>query len=271
VYYEDDNILIRRYQHHDEAPVKTIFREGMASLIPKFFKEFALPPFFVLSTFGVVWAANFWIVPRLANTAISKKSGSKNTDYAIFVAVSAVSIVFSCLSLHHYVATWFNRYIQESIDGDLSKIPSIYFSGVGDFLVAIDKQSEQVIGCIGGQDHDDQRSLPIGESDKGATDATKQQAKYEIRRMSVSLLHQRRSIAKRLVSTMEELLIRRHKLSGSEDDQNILIYLTCSSVQRPAHKLYSRCGYKLTDVSSFGVYRLLGLSFYRYESAVEIK
>jgi GNAT superfamily N-acetyltransferase len=105
--------------------------------------------------------------------------------------------------------------------------------GKGCFLVAVlDTRSEQngsstsagsIVGIVGGHARDD--------DDDGV---------IELRRMSVSSKQQGMGLGKRLIRRLEV------------ECQPSKMYLTCTSMQNTAHRLYSRAGFTLTTTSTPG-------------------
>jgi ribosomal protein S18 acetylase RimI-like enzyme len=117
----------------------------------------------------------------------------------------------------------FHGYIHQSVETDLSSIPSVYQTNGGSFLVAVDTQNE-VLGTVGGEskeDNDDRKT-------------------FELRHMSVDPRARGQGLAKRLVQRLEKDL-----------DNMSTLFLTCSSILYAANRLYRSQGFLLTKEDSF--------------------
>jgi hypothetical protein len=215
VYYEDGDILIRRFEEGDETSVKALFREGMQSNIPATLTKFVTSPFFGVTTIGSALVVNR-LVLRVADHAFSPSPNNNNvtkksSNWWFALAASAASVIWSYVFLSQNVRAGYGHFIQSAIDDDLSEISSVYFTGNGNFVVAIDKHSQRIVGCIGGHD----RSSNKNEEYKSLHGPPPTSDMYEIRRMAVATTHRRRSVAQRLVSNLENSLLENHNSSSS--------------------------------------------------------
>lgn len=226
---ENDGIIIRRYESSDEDQVKLLFRTGMESLIPATYeavvKHHAVP----LTSLPVV-------VAGAAGAAINRSMMGKRSS----LLVVAAAAVLPATGLYYYVKYKYGKYIQASLQDDLSKIEQVY-SGKSCFLVAVDTRSENgtsyIVGMVAGHARDD---------DDGV---------IELRRMSVSSKRRGLGLGTRLVQRLEEEM----KPFTSK------MYLICTSTQYAAHRLYGSAGF-MRKVSATASWVLQNsIEFYRYE------
>lgn len=197
------DLIIRRYQPTDKDGVHSVYRKGMEFNMHNGLNSLATNPMvlFPLISFATVTG---WLT--------SRKSCSRHVSF--MAAVSAALIPFA--SLYLYGRSKYRGLIKKSLETDLSEIEQIY-NGRGCFLVAVDTDSQQIVGTAGAQAKDE----------KGV---------FELRRVFVDIDQHRRGIARKLLAALETEI------------QPRLIYLTCSSTQYAAHGLYRNTGYKLKEV-----------------------
>ena len=157
-----------------------------------------------------------------------------------------------------------------------------FTNNCGNFLVAIDKATGEIIGCVGGHDRtvdylqDNNNKNKNNNVDQTSMAMTPAVVVVEVRRMGVNPSFHRRSVAKKLMSTLEQSLVqhassstvaaatttttttclqdsnknKQHQNSSKEEKKNndeILLYLTCSNLQAPALRLYQSFGYTMTQ------------------------
>jgi GNAT superfamily N-acetyltransferase len=142
--------------------------------------------------------------------------------------VVAAAALVPATGLYYFIKSKFGMYIQRSIDDDLSMISAVYNNGKGCFLVAVEKQSnnnntgkDKIVGIIGGHDRQD--------------------GVVEIRRMSVSYASQGVGLGRKLIKRLEE------------ECRPAKMFLTCTSMQYAAHRLYSKAGFVLQDTFTPGI------------------
>jgi GNAT superfamily N-acetyltransferase len=225
----DDGIIIRRYESSDNEQVKLLFRTGMESLIPATYealvKHHALP----LTSLPAV-------VAGAAGAAINRSIMGKRSS----LLVVAAAAVLPATGLYHYVKYKYGKYIQASLQDDLSMIEQVY-SGKSCFLVAVDTRSENgticIVGMVAGHARD---------CDDGV---------IELRRMSVSSKRRDLGLGTRLVQRLEEECKPSSKM----------MYLICTSTQYAAHRLYAGAGFirKVSATSSWWFQN--SIEFFRYE------
>lgn len=117
--------------------------------------------------------------------------------------------------IYRFTQKLLDGYITKSIESDLSQIEQVY-GKKGRFLVAVDTtDGNRIVGHVAGEPKED--------------------GVYELRRMSVVLQRQRSGLGKRLIQQLEA------------DLQPRRMYLTCSSAQYAAHRLYERMGFQLKE------------------------
>jgi GNAT superfamily N-acetyltransferase len=225
---EDDGIIIRRYESSDKEQVKLLFRTGMESLIPATYealvKYHALP---LTSLPAVVAAA--------AGAANNRSMMGKRSS----LLVVAAAAVLPATGLYYYVKYKYGKYIQASLQDDLSKIEQVY-SGKSCFLVAVDTWSENgttsIVGMVAGHARDDDGVI-------------------ELRRMSVSSKRRGLGLGTRLVQRLEEeCKPYTHKM-----------YLICTSTQYAAHRLYGGAGFIRKVPATASWWFQNSVEFYRYE------
>jgi len=123
-------------------------------------------------------------------------------------------------TIHSY---WL-AYVREALQGDLSDegIRSTY-TDTGGFWVAVDSETNSVLGCVGAQRISDNVC--------------------ELRRMSISMKARKRGIAQLLIWWLEEWAV------GCGFSQ---VVLTTGSVMVPAKALYLAAGYELYEIKQMG-------------------
>jgi GNAT superfamily N-acetyltransferase len=236
-------ILIRPFQEGDLEQVHDLFRRGLASLVPVMTRKIAFQPAFgaVIVLFAVVVnrvvaKATAVLLARISQsstpstaTNLASQSGGILTMLPWIASMGAV--VLPLWFTNHGIHQAFGKYIQRSIDTDLSDIPGVYQKNGGAFLVAIDSSSNKIVGMVGGENKSEEHADGV----------------YELRRMSVDVKLQRKGIGRRLVESLEKELL--------PDCRQI--YLTTSSVQAAAHVLYKRAGFvsaKTNPIPSSALY-----------------
>mmetsp|Transcript_21866 Transcript_21866/g.60794 ORF Transcript_21866/g.60794 Transcript_21866/m.60794 type:complete len:406 (+) Transcript_21866:1-1218(+) len=312
-YYQDDTILIRRFQEGDQEPVQQVFRNAIESNIPWAIYKFSTSPAFGLGALALAGLAQGLIrlTARVAvvsllgsssssNSNTNNSASNNNTTTRTVDALAWTGSVAAAAGLYHYfrekITTGYQGFIETEIKNDLSNIPAVYLKPRGTFLVAIDPQSQEIVGCIAGQDKndapkDDQRDTDDKESyySSSRNPAFANHWQFEIRRLAVRDTHRRRKLAQRLLAILEERLLDGSKKGSITKDTTtsmvssststsvlfpgMLLFLTCSSNQVPAHHFYAKLGYQRTQAflppKAPGWIRWFGFQMYRYERRFE--
>ena len=238
--------------------------------------------------------SHWWLPISSSPTTSSSRSSNPTTNPGMPLWVPWTA---SCLSLgllvtacRSSITTVFGRFIQASIQSDLSNIPSVYFpsdddndknnknKNIGTFVVAVDQTSGRIIGCVGGefkhQNKDENNEEPRKEdpdnlcatnqeeeeSSQASSKSKKNTVVVELRRMVVDPAVHGRAVGRKLVATLESILwnqvvvVQKNTLqptnpsSSSQNDPFVLhLTLTCSNIQVPAHKLYTKAGFTHTQ------------------------
>ncbi len=131
----------------------------------------------------------------------------------------------------------FTSWIQQVLEHEDMQSPEQLqerFGGKGVFLVAEDSTTGTLLGMV-------------------AAESTPKGGVFELRRMSVHTQAQKRGIGQQLIRRLE------HELGPTKQQ----IYLTCSSVQYAAHRLYESMGFIKTKTRKYGKWQ--GIQFFRYE------
>jgi GNAT superfamily N-acetyltransferase len=215
---DDDGIIIRRYQSSDQEQVKHIFRTGMESNIFAAYTAVVRHPIAALPL-TCLTAITAGVTHHICNmtSVLGRNDNNKQQSSPVLVVVVAAVAVLPATGLYYLLKSKFGMYIQASLDDDLSKIEEVY-SGKGCFLVAVDtaKQSAgAIVGIVGGHDREN--------------------GVIELRRMAVLSTKRGTGLGLRLIRRLEE------------ECQPVKMYLTCSSIQYAAHRLYSRAGFLLKE------------------------
>ncbi len=216
----DNEIIIRDFEPKDLDRVKSLFRAGMMGHIPTLTKllirhRLVTPDL----THPLVLAFPVW--------ALTPWQSSKQRNVSSFLLYLGATVVSSIgwLAYHSYLSpTLFADYIQYSIDTDISDIPSVYQAKGGMFLVAVTKDSDVVVGMVGGE-RKEIEVLQDGEV----------RNVYEIRRLSVGAEARGKGLASRLLHSLQERIPKSSRL-----------FADCTNVQPTAQKLYSKSGFNLT-------------------------
>jgi GNAT superfamily N-acetyltransferase len=214
---DDDGIIIRRYQSSDQEQVKHIFRTGMESNIFAAYTAVVRHPIAAMPL-ACLTAVTAGVTHNICNmtSVLGRNDNNKQQSSPLLVVVVAAVAVLPATGLYYILKSKFGMYIQASLDDDLSKIEEVYNNGKGCFLVAVDtnKQSAgDIVGIVGGH-----------ERENGV---------IELRRMAVSSTKRGTGLGQRLIRRLEE------------ECQPLKMYLTCTSIQYAAHRLYSRAGFLL--------------------------
>jgi len=196
---QNNDIFIRRYQPSDKDDVRKIFRKSMLSNSWNVFVAAARSPLIGMPLLSWTTLVGF----------LSRKS-TMLRPYSLVATLSAALVPLG--GIYYAMRHLSGRYIQMSLEDDLSKIEQVY-SSQGCFLVAVDSKTNQIVGAVGGQD-----------KDKGC---------FELRRMCVATDQHRRGIGQQLIHALHDIL------------QPQKMFLSCTSIQYAAHKLYERAGYVL--------------------------
>ena len=203
---EGDGITIRRYEPSDEEQVKNLFRTGMESNIGAAYAAIVKHPYVALPLTSL---------PAVVAGAVNRSIGKRSSLWV------AAATLLPATGLYYFLKYKFGKYIQASVEDDLSKIEEVY-SGKGCFLVAVDTRvpseianggAGSIVGIVGGQARDD--------------------GVIELRRMSVSKQQRGLGLGTRLIERLEE------ECKPSTKS----MCLTCISIQYAAHRLYSRAGF----------------------------
>lgn len=213
-----DDITIRHFQPEDLEQVQFLFRQGMLSLVPVMVKELI-----TLKLTSVTWDHPYIMTAPLL--AVGWQHAPWSLVLRLYTGV-VLTVKLAWLIFYYFKSRKdFRRYIQSSIDTDLSNIPSLYQTNGGCFLVATANKEERVVGMVGGEYKEEKSNKRI----------------YELRRMSVDPRMRGLGIGKRLVRRLEKEL-----------DQLSMIFLTCSNLQPPAQALYKGQRFQLKSKSSPG-------------------
>jgi ribosomal protein S18 acetylase RimI-like enzyme len=221
-----DAITIRDFQPEDIDQVKALFAAGMFPLLWEAFKADRHARLTEID----------WRHPFIIPAPLLALGMQQSWDRPMLIYIGAVVCGFFLSSSVSYFKSrkGFHGYVQQSIQTDLSSIPSVYQTNGGNFSVAADSQN-QILGMVGGEFKED--------NDGGKT--------YELRRMSVDPRARGQGLAKRLVQQLE-----------NELDNLSTFFLTCTSIQYAANRLYQSQGFRLTKEES---YPGMALKYRRYE------
>jgi ribosomal protein S18 acetylase RimI-like enzyme len=212
---DQDGFTIRHFQPEDIDQVKAVFAAGMIPLIWEAFKTDRRS---ILTDFH-------WRHPFIITAPLLGMGWQQGWDRFPLIFIGAALTVFFLSSTISFfkMRKEFHGYIQQSVETDLSSIPSVYQTNGGSFLVAVDTQNE-VLGMVGGE---------LKEDNDG-------RKTFELRRMSVDPRARGQGLAKRLVQRLEKDL-----------DNMSTLFLTCSSIQYAANRLYKSQGFLLTKEDPF--------------------
>ena len=128
------NVTIRTFQESDALRTKELFRAGMESLLPNFYRLALLRP----AVSQAVWAIS-------ATLSISLLLTDRLILLPVVVFVSAAYAGCVC----YYVKDRMVAYIQSEIETNLVDIPKTYKGGT--FLVAVLNEHGPIIGMVGGE------------------------------------------------------------------------------------------------------------------------
>ncbi|GAX22839.1 hypothetical protein FisN_24Lh122 [Fistulifera solaris] len=217
---------IRRYQPSDHEQVRILFRQGMESLMGDAALATIQAPALAVPT--LLWSSTVAVL-------VSRRSTFRPWFYTVCSGLVAASIpvAIGC----YLTIQGFSSWIQHVLEQEDMKSPEhlqIRFGGNGVFLVAEDDATGTLLGMV-------------------AAESTPQDGVFELRRMSVQAQAQKRGIGKQLIRRLE------HELGPTKQQ----IYLTCSSVQYAAHRLYETMGFIKTKTQNYGKWQ--GIRFFRYE------
>jgi GNAT superfamily N-acetyltransferase len=128
------NVTIRDFEESDALRTKELFRAGMESLLPSFYK---------LALFRNAFSQAVWA------TSATFSIGLLLTDRLVFlpVVVSVSAAYAGCLC--SYVKSRIAVYIKSEIETNLVNIPNAYKGGT--FLVALLNEHGPIIGMVGGE------------------------------------------------------------------------------------------------------------------------
>jgi GNAT superfamily N-acetyltransferase len=247
-------IIIRPYQGGDLEQVHHLFRRGMESLVPEMTRKIARVWCFHRAAFAVVVnrvavKATSAIAARVSRASTPSTTTNVAWQGSILATLpwiaSIGAVMLPLWFTNHVILQAFGKYIQRSIDTDLSDIPGVYQKSGGAFLVAVDTSSDKIVGIVGGENKSEDHADGV----------------YELRRMSVDSKLHRRGIGRRLVESLEKELL----------PDCCRIYLTTSSVQAAAHSLYKRAGFVSVKAdpipSSAPLFVRQALTIYRFEKS----
>lgn len=223
------SIVLRRYKPTDHAQICVLFRQGMEAMFPAVWRSTVRAPAIFLPI-----AFSTTVLTTLTRVVATKKLSAT-------LAVAALTTVLPLAAIWIKISEGFGKYITDCLEkDDLSspeKLQEVY-GGKGAFIVAL--QGDKLIGMVGGQDQAKKETPGI----------------FELRRMSVQREVQRSGVARLLVQKLEEEL-------GSSKKK---IFLTCSSAQYAARRMYSKCGFECLKEFQFGSwFTKQGVSFFRFE------
>jgi RimJ/RimL family protein N-acetyltransferase len=206
------DVTIRTFQDADAPRVKELFRLGMYSLVPTFYKwRLIYSP-----VSQAVWGASVGILGALL---ITKR----------FQGTWAVALLFVAYTgyLRYSVSKAIKVYVDSETEKNLSSVSDTYLKTGGTFLVAVDKHSGQVVGMVGGEN---------------TTKKDGDTMIIELKRMSVDTTVHSRGVGTELV---KELQVYARKLGFQK------MVLTCTTAQVAANRLYPQCGFTLIKQISF--------------------
>jgi len=215
-----DSIIIRDFEPGDLERVKILFRNGMISHVPTLIK------LLTKHRLASIDLAHPLVISLPFATLASRPSSTKNGFSAFLVYVGAALLSsLGWFAYHSYLSPkLFTSYINYSIDSDISNIPTVYQSKKGVFLVAATKDTNTVVGMVGGEF----KGTELGD------DGTHRNV-YEIRRLSVGPEAQGRGVGRLLLGALQEKLQQRSR-----------VFADCTNLQPTAQRLYARNGLELT-------------------------
>lgn len=159
------------------------------------------------------------VVPLVTASALAADVARRlTTKLSTVWAVGLGTLAMGIGYLYCAIRQGFIGYVQSSLKDDMNRIEEVY-KYPGCFLVAVDTEDgDKIIGTIAGEAKD---------PDKGV---------YELRRMSVSAQRRRSGLGRRLVQQLESEL------------KPSMMFLTCTTIQYAAHRLYERSGFSLRKI-----------------------
>jgi ribosomal protein S18 acetylase RimI-like enzyme len=205
------DVTIRTFREADTPRVKELFRLGMYSLIPAFFKlKLVYSPIS-----QAVWGVSIGI---LGGLAFAKR-------FRDMWAVALLGVTYAGY-LRYAVSKSFKSYVDSETDINLSSVSDTYLKAGGTFLVAVDKHSGQIVGMVGGE-----------KTKKKGGEST-----LELKRMSVDTTVHSRGLGTMIVGELQQ---HARKLGFQK------IVLSCTSAQVAANQLYRKCGFTLIKQTPF--------------------
>ncbi|XP_056327485.1 probable N-acetyltransferase camello [Danio aesculapii] len=190
-----DEVQIRQYREEDHEEVKEVFTIGMSEHIPSSCMHILKQPLAQMFL-GCVFCA-------LLTSSMS-----------ILLPVLAVTLLLA--AGRQSVCYMFNKYIQTSLEQDLSHIQQTYMDPANACFWVAETQG-RVVGTVGCFPSDKDKNF------------------LELKRMSVKKAHRGKGIAKALCRTVADFA-REHGYLG--------VMLHTSVVQTDAQKLYEHMGYQ---------------------------
>jgi ribosomal protein S18 acetylase RimI-like enzyme len=205
------DVTIRKFQEADAPRVKELFRLGMYSLAPAFFK------------LTLVYSPISQAVAGVSVGILGGLAFAKRFQDMWAVALLVVSYVGY---LRYSVSRSFKSYIDSETEKNLSSVSDTYLKAGGTFLVAVDKHSGRVVGMVGGE----KTTKKDGEST------------IELKRMSVDTTVHSRGLGTKIVGELQQ---QARKLGFQK------MVLSCTSAQFAANRLYRKCGFTLIKQTPF--------------------
>lgn len=244
----NDDIIIRDFEPKDLDRVKYLFQAGMLSHVP------TLTNLLTRHRLATPHMAHPLVLsaPVLALVVPQKQSRSSKDSVSYLAASSLLLYLGAALAsslgwfaYHSYLSPkLFSEYIEYSVNTDISDIPNVYQEKGGIFLVAVNKDTDMVLGMVG------------GEYKHKEVIAGSQRDVYEVRRLSVGPEARGKGLGRRLMEALQERVP-----AGSR------LFADCSNIQPTAQRLYVKNGFGLT--SQFPLKDWPGaFNIWRYEKEV---
>lgn len=227
-------IKVRKYQKTDESRVKEIFSDGMIGhIVPagtySIAKTFVFPIVIVLSSISVAMALQY---------RASHLTYLKGTIAILFIGT--VLVFLGWVKMNSVM----HEYVQGSFQTDMENITNHYLKDEDtNFFVAVDEMNGQIAGCVALDHEMREPETATSKKIKESVPKRMRSGKWgELRRMSVARSFRGRGIATLLHSDLVAFA-KAHHYRG--------IFLTTSSLQVPAIRLYKKLGYQ--HVSSMSI------------------
>ena len=205
-------VHIRSYRAStDKAAVYRIFADGMNGL-PRngvISVTSAVCPF--VGALCALWSAGAFMI---------------GCSVLVVLSTNILAVAGAMFYIYHHLKQGFRLYVEGSLQDDLESIDTFYLNnGASHFWVAAEEATDQVIGCVALDVHQDADGWG------------------QLRRMSVDKAARRRGVAAKLHAALLEHA-KQHKLQG--------IFLTTSNIQLAAIRLYKKLGYRHEKTEASG-------------------